>query len=996
MLRDCMNIFTNLKPINITIALVLTFICISANANDNDDGLLLGMAIKHDTSPPLLELLSLYEELELSGEIDAPQPDYIVPNILNIDPSPAETEFYENNPTPSASRGDVGTNGLASPPVLISVDGYTQNDNAAVGIGGVSPPDTNGDVGIDYYIQYVNLGWKILNKTDGSVAAGPFRGNTFWAGFGGRCQSNNAGDPIVLYDKQADRWVFSQFVNRNNTAGIQCFAISTTNDPLGPYHRYQFLFPGEFNDYPHIGVWDDVSGDRSGYYFVTHDFGNNGFNQASYAVVERTAMLDGNPAQFVRFTDTFFNGAPSFGALPAHLESKELPPSGMCNPFVAARPNQSGYQLVELCVNWDNAASSFLSDPLIVSAGESFNPGPGSISQPGGGADLDTLAQFGRIMYRASFRAYPDEVGLKDTMVFTLPVDIGGGHAAVRWAQINFPDVPQFGDFIFKDGFDGDIPVVDPYTVPNQGEYAPDSDDRWMSAISIDKTGNIGMAYSATNSAQSVFPGVRFTTRAHGDPANTLREEQVCVDGGGVQTGNSRWGDYSSVSVDPVDECTFWATVEYPLSTGGSNWGNRVCSFKMLECDGPSFNLSSDVSDINVCALTGASNATIDVDSIVNFTNDVSLAFNPPLLSGFTGTLTPTVVTPTGTSDLEISVTNAVTPGQYIVTVEGSALDTDNKTLDFNVNVSNNIPGVTTLLTPVDIATGVAVSGTEYTWSDINDSETYLIEISSDVGFNNIVESATTTTNSYQSSVGLESNTTYYWRVTVQNSCGQSASSSIFEFTTGSLVDGSDAECPNGSVANIHFYDNIEGDVSDWTLPTAPIGTNTWVQSSERAFSGSSWYAEDLDVSSDQYLVSPPILLPSISESPISLSYWNFQDIEANDGVFTDACWDGGLLEISTDGGANYTQIFSSQIIEDPYNGTITDNDDSPISGLNAWCATSAVPATGDQTDITIADLDSFAGQTVQFRFRLGTDNAVGAEGWYLDNVTVQGCQVVN
>jgi len=994
-----MFIIKNLKPINFTIALILSFICITANANendnDNDKGLLLGMAVKHDTSPPLSELLGLYEELLLSGEIDAPQSDYIVPNILNIDPSPAEIEFYENNPTPSASRGGVGTNGLASPPVLISVDGYTQNDNAAVGIGGVSPPDTNGDVGIDYYIQYVNLGWKVLNKSDGTVAAGPFRGNTFWAGFGGPCQNNNTGDPIVLYDKIADRWVFSQFTSFVANVGRQCFAISTTNDPLGPYHRYEFLFQGEFNDYPHIGIWDDVSGDRSGYYFVTHDFAGN-FNQASYAVVERTEMLEGNPAQFVRFTDTFFNGASSFGALPAHLESKELPPSGMCNPFVSARPNLNGYQLVELCVNWDNAASSFLSDPLIVSAGESFNPGPGSISQPGSGADLDTLAQFGRIMYRASFRAYPDEVGLKDTMVISLPVDIGGGHAAVRWAQINFPDQPQFGDLIFENGFEDTVPVADPYTVPNQGEYAPDSDDRWMSGISIDKTGNIGMAYSATNSAQGVFPGVRFTTRAHGDPANTLREEQVCVDGGGVQTGNNRWGDYSSVSVDPVDECTFWATVEYPLSTGGSNWGNRVCSFKMLECDGPSFNLTSDDSEINVCTTSGPSNATINVESIVNFTNNVTLAFNPSLPTGFSGNLTPNVVTPSGTSDMEISVDNTVTAGQYIVTVEGSALDTDNKTLDFDINVSTAIPGVATPLTPINNSVDVDVSAAEFTWSDVSGAESYLFEISRDSGFTDIIESASVSDNAYQLTIGLDSNTTHYWRVTVINSCGSSASSATFQFNSGNFVTGTEVACPNGSVSNVLFHDDIEGDVSDWTLPTAPVGTNTWTQSSARAFNGTSWYAEDVEVSSDQYLVSPPIVLPSISESPISLSYWNFQELETNDGEFTDACWDGGLLEISTDGGNNYTQIFSSQLIGDPYNGQITDNDDSPISLKNAWCASSLVPEAGDQTDISIVKLDSFAGQTVQFRFRLGTDSAVGAEGWYLDDVTVQSCQVIN
>jgi len=203
--------------------------------------------------------------------------------------------------------------------------------------------------------------------------------------------------------------------------------------------HYEFLFPGVFNDYPHIGIWNDESGEQSGYYLVTHDFSdvggpNQAFEQASFAVVERDEMLQGNPSQFVRFTDTNFLNASSFGALPPHLESFDLPPAGTCAPFVMARPDLSGYQLVDFCVDWNNSTNSMLSAPMIVDAGETWTPGPGGVAQPGGAGALDTLAGFGRILYRATYRSYAMDSGLSDTMVISFPVDVGGGQAGVRWA----------------------------------------------------------------------------------------------------------------------------------------------------------------------------------------------------------------------------------------------------------------------------------------------------------------------------------------------------------------------------------------------------------------------------------------------------------------------------------------------------------------------------------------------------------------------------------
>ncbi len=982
-------------------ALILSIPSSNVSAAKTDKRLITGQAVRFDTSPPLREMLKNIEKQTHTSQQNIPA-EFEIPNILNIPPSQAEMDFLNAAPQPSA--GVNGTNGLDSPMVDISVDGFTAADNIAVIGGAPLPPDTNGDVGIQYYIQYVNLGWKIMNKSDGSVAAGPFIGNSFWDGFGGNCETNNAGDPIVLYDKNVDRWVFSQFTSSGNPDGRQCFAISTTNDPQGPYHRYEFVFTGEFNDYPHIGIWDDESGQRSGYYFVTHDFvdvggPNQGFNQASYAVVERDAMLTGDPAQFVRFTDTNFFGASSFGAQPAHLESKELPPAGMCNPFVLGRPDQQGYQIVNFCVDWNDVNNSTLSTPFIAAAGESWAPGPGSVAQPNTGQQLDTLASFGRIMYRSSFRAYPADKGLDNTLVFSFPVNVGGGQAGVRWAQLDFPTStgPGAADLIFENGFDP-VLILNPVVV-NQGEYAPDGTDRWMPGISVDQDGNIGVAYSAANSDLGIFPGVRFTTRGHNDTPNTLRNEEVCVDGGGSQTSSSgRWGDYSSLSVDPVDECTFWASVEYQPTTANANWSNRVCSFKMANCGEPSFSLDQTVSQtIQLCSAT-TDEATYDfgLNAFNNFTESVEVSLSGEPVGSI-------VSYPAGTTFTSFPATGGFLlsglTGQASAEVDMTLTATSvsiTDTLVYRLSISDATTSDPAVLnSPADNSTGVASLPT-FEWNTVTAALNYRFELATDANFNNIIVSAVTDALTYTPEQSLAVNTTYFWRVVGLNNCGDGVSSATFQFTTGSFVTGTPAECINGTSPNIVFFDDLEGDVSDWSIPTAPVGTNTWTQSTTQAFAGSAFFAQDVPTSSDQYLVSPPIVLPSIAESPLSLSYWNYQELETDSGSGSNACWDGGLLEISTDGGNNFTQISSAELLGDQYNGAITTNPNSPISGLQAWCASAAVPAAGNQIDISVVNLDNYAGQTVQFRFRLGTDSAVGAEGWYIDNPTVQGCQANN
>jgi len=977
---------------------VILFSCIN-NAvsapeyNKSNNKPRLAQAVRYDKSATLPELIVLSNQLFIENT-DLKAPAYVYPNVTKnpeilIQEDTTQTQFDRNN--------EQRAGAILAPVLDMSFDGIGQSDAT----GGGLPPDTNGDVGIQYYVQYINTHWAIYDKVTGTRVGNIQRGNTFWAGFGGPCQTNNAGDPIVLFDKVANVWVFSQFINANGSFGSQCFAISDRQDLMDPnvtFHRYQFNFNGIFNDYPHIGIWNDEGGKSSGYYFVTHDFQQSNFNfvGTSFSVVERDKMLTGDPAQFIRFENVRGFGAGAFGALPAHLESSVLPSRNTCAPFVGNRTDLDAYLLWLMCVDWTVPDNSFMTDAIRLNANSAFDSGVNDVPQPApapSGSALDTLA--GNTMYRASARAFPAETGLPIEIVANHTINVGNGLAGIRWVDLSLAFDGQF-DLIFKDGLDGDAPQTSFFEskILDEGVHSPDVDNRWMGTISIDQSGNLGLAYSVAS--DFTFPSVRYTGRLRNDTKGQMQLEQTCVAGGGVQTfvdsqgGPSRWGDYSSMSIDPVDQCTFWSSVEYVATTGGANWENRICSFKHPSCGDSNIVMRSDSpSHFDVCTLQNNSiDIPLDMFPIsgvvlnttltgVNLPGGITINFDNGSFANLPGSAVATV------SNLDLAGVNsfdfqlqASSPTPLIIA-----------SLPFSMSVSTGNPS-TTLLSPGNLSTDVSVRPV-FNWNISSDGLSYNIEISTDSNFNTIVESGSSDTNSYTPQILLEANTQYFWRITVVNNCGVGVPSTTFNFTTG--VPGS---CPLGLNTNIVFIDDLEGDISDWTMPADPIGSgNTWAQSGVRFNSGtSSLLAVDSDTPSDQYLVSPSIVLPQTSGAPMTLSFWNFQAIESRNGTGPLACWDGAILEISTDAGATFTQIAGSKLLTDPYNGNVTLGTLSPINGFEAWCADAVVAASGDQEVVSIVDITQYLGQTVQFRFRLGTDDAAGDEGWYIDDVTVQSC----
>jgi len=525
-----------------------------------------GQALKVDQAPRLDEL----RKLVLPAQT-AVGSERTIPNIL----VPLRLQGVKNVDVLRSSAATSPIMGQA-PAANLSFAGYDSDDNViAVGMRVNSPPDTEGDVGLDHYVQFNNLGFEIFDKDTGVKQAGPFPGNAFWGGFGGLCQTTNSGDPIVLYDHLAGRWLFSQFaIGAPST--LQCVAISDGEDPMGPYTRFSFPISVAHGDYPKIGIWTTADGSQSAYHITTHEF-SSVFDGVSLTALDRDTMLaalsDPTPGApgFVQFTilpasalDPF-----AFSLQPGHLEGPALPPAGTCETYIQAFDDDTwgsgtgtdGYRTWKFCVDFTTPANSTLTENPLIPAGFEFDSNlcgyqRTCVPQPNG-QGLDTLGQF--TMYRFAVR----DVGGSLSGVVSHTVDLGGDLAGVQWAQFDMSDaVPVLADI---------------------GQYdVGDGDHRWMPSISQDAAGNLAIGYSRSSSVK--FPSVYFTGRESTDPAGTLQAESVCIDGTGSQEGTNRWGDYSTVSIDPEDDCTFFITNEFVKTTGSLQWSSQVCTFSFDSC----------------------------------------------------------------------------------------------------------------------------------------------------------------------------------------------------------------------------------------------------------------------------------------------------------------------------------------------------------------------------------------------------------------------------
>ena len=467
----------------------------------------------------------------------------------------------------------------AMPTPAVSFGGGSNADNRSLLGSWIVPPDTNGDVGPNHYVQMLNLTFGIWDKS-GTRLVGPLTTRSLWSGLGGLCASNSRGDPIVLYDSLADRWLMSEFAFETDwyqgwAMGpfYECIAISRTSDPTGQWYLYSFLVSEtKMNDYPKLGVWPD------GYYMSVNQFQefSESWAGAGVAVFERSKMLEGEPARMVYF-DVGAVNLGYFGMLPSDLDGSNQPPS---DPGSAGPPNffvewddsawlgdpQDTLRIWEFHADWsDPARSSFgLAGHAPNELVPTSNVDPNlcsylrdCIPQPNTTQRVDAISD--RLMYRLAYRRF----GGHEALVANHSVDVNGAnHAGIHWFELR-----RLGD---------------DWSLYQEGVYAPDESDRWMGSMAMDQAGNIALGYSV--SSADVYPSVRYSGRLAEDPAGQMAQgEAVLVAGRGSQLNIDRWGDYSMMAVDPVDDCTFWYTQQY-YDESGMDWQTRIGAFKFPSC----------------------------------------------------------------------------------------------------------------------------------------------------------------------------------------------------------------------------------------------------------------------------------------------------------------------------------------------------------------------------------------------------------------------------
>jgi hypothetical protein len=509
--------------------------------------------VKRDVLPSLKDvLLPPPTELKIREGKGLPRPrpytgipkPEVVDRVLQSSVASQEGNKVDFALSPTATIG-LNFDGLGN-----GIPGFTVNS---------APPDTHGAVGTTQYVQIVNgSSFAVYNKTTGALVMPPAATNSLFRGFGGKCETANDGDPIVNFDAAAQRWVITQFAISPIAAPFfECVAVSQTADATGGYFRYAFQY-NDFPDYPKFAVHPDA------YYFTFNVFNAalTAFVGARACAYDRNRMLQGLSA-----TQQCFTLPPNgdFSLLPSDPDGSSPVAAGSPNYMLALR-SATSLGLYKFKANFANPAMTTFTGPTVipVAAYTELCSATGTcVQQPAPGVNLDGLSD--RMMSRLSYRLYPDG---RESLLANHSISTG-----LRWYEIRNPNAAT--------------PVVF-----QQGTYAPSAGTRWMGAMAQDKNGNFLVGYSLSNRSNPVIPpSIRLAARGPGDRLGTLAAETTVINGTGVQTTRSngapltRWGDYSSMTVDPVDNCTFWFTTEYLKTNGVFNWNTRIVSAKLPACN---------------------------------------------------------------------------------------------------------------------------------------------------------------------------------------------------------------------------------------------------------------------------------------------------------------------------------------------------------------------------------------------------------------------------
>ncbi len=898
-------------------------------------------------------------DLSTSGKKSADQ------RVLEI---PNNEPFRKQIPgtVPDRENNLAETSLVPMPDPLLSFDGLSSNDNAAAYGFRVLPPDTVGDVGFDHYVQAVNLLVRVFDKS-GNALTPPFKMSSLFAPLGTACSTRNDGDPNVLFDPLADRWILSQFCTQAPPFR-QMIAVSKTGDPAGDYFIYEFVMPNnKLNDYSKLGVWPDA------YYMSTDEFIGGDYAGSGVFAFDRSKLLTGDPtASYIYFDLASPTTQRIGGLLPTDFDGLRPPPTGTPNIFVGYAANEYGdptdaIRLFDFKPNFVSPDDSTFAErpesPLTVAAFDPTSPaGRDDIAQPAPGEKLDS--QSDRLMYRVAYR----NLGAYDSLVFNQTARVTPADQLYR-AGVRVYELRR--NLL-------SAPPIQPFFVSEASTVGDEANSRFMGAAAQDHQGNIAVGYSTSNELKK--PSIVYTGRAASEPAGSFRPANDLIAGTGVQKAfGFRWGDYSGLSVDPFDDCSFWITNQYYTQESQDEsdfgWLTRIGKFRFSEC-------VDEIRTKIVGTVTNAANgqpiegATVSADLTYSRATDSSGSFPPLIVAsgssyelratalGF-GPQTATVVA-NGTGPI---VQNFALQPVAVPEISGTELIAEscavNKSIDPGETVTMNI----SLRNNGAIATNNLIATLQPSGG--------------------VVDPGASQSFGAMSPGGLAVTRPFTFTASPSLTCG---SNLTLTFT---LLDGSDnlgpvsITIPTGR-RRIAFAENFNSTSS----PDLPNGWTTSATGAQQNWTTSpvqiqsppnSAFSPDPNQVGLNELVSPAFM---INTAQAELEFRNWYELETT--FLRNRLYDGSVLEIMIgDGQWQDIEASGGNFVTGGYDGVIDSCCSNPLAGRRGWSGRSGINQVSEFITSKARLPASAAGQQVRLRWRVGTDIGTFRTGQFIDDISV-------
>lgn len=524
--------------------------------------------------------------------------------------------------------------------------------------------------------------------------------------------------------------------------------------------------------------------------------------------------------------------------------------------------------------------------------------------------------------------------------------------------------------------------------------------DRFQPWMKVDALGNVHIGWQDTRNSGAGLRDKADWYYAVSTNGGTSWVEETRVSSVVSQNiaNSQEWGDYNGLGISADGQFVGMTWTDNRIVTPPSTTSQRSFAARVQNLfNTPTFLMNTSASVLSVCARTPASTnappVTLNLSSINGFAGSTALSFPNAFPTGVSGSLTPpTVPSLPGSSVAQLSANNTATPGTIEVLIRGVSGSVTRES-PVSLTIATAAPTPSTLTAPANGATGVSLTPS-FAWAASAQAASYRIDIASDAAFTNIVYTGTQTGTTLNLPLTLASSTQFHWRVTAFNACPVLPAVELFNdgfedpngvvagavSATGTFTtQAAPGDCPGPST--VVLSENFEGAATGWAQQAGGIGTNTWAITTDFPFAGTrALRGVPAATPSDQRFVSPSVVLPTVG-SGLTLAFMSRQGMERRTAG---GCWDGGFIDITTNGGTTWTQI-TAGLLTDPYDGALTAP--NPAAPAPAWC--------GDPQPYlrSVIDLAPYAGQTVQFRFRATSDDTVARpEGWNIDDVVIRRC----